>query len=116
MEGKMKRTTWVIIGLSLCIVVLAAMVGILLFQKMTETIIIKEPDPYTSSLNSYRPWYSFSLAPHNNRNPFNYKNLYLIRTFTTTETEQRGAFLYQKIPGIPNVVVVKGPIKPYRLK
>ena len=112
----MKKTTWVIIGLSLCVVVLAAVVGILLFQKKTETIIIKEPDPYTSSLNSYRPWYSFSLAPHKYGNPFNYKNFYLIRTFTTTETERKGALLYQKIPGMPNVVIVKGPIRPYRFK
>jgi len=34
----MKKTTWVIIGLSICVVVLATALGVILFQNKTETI------------------------------------------------------------------------------
>jgi len=58
-----KKTTWVIIGLSLCVVVLASALGIVLLQKKTETIIIREPDAYTSRYSIIKPWENFSLAP-----------------------------------------------------
>ncbi|MFC2167079.1 hypothetical protein ACFLQZ_03860 [Acidobacteriota bacterium] len=59
----MKRTTWVIISLSLCVVVLASALGIVLLQKKTETIIIREPNAYTSHYLNIKPWQNFSLAP-----------------------------------------------------
>ena len=55
----MKKTTLVIIGLSLCVVVLSTALGIVLLQNKTDTIIVSEPDPYTSSI---KPW-QFSLSP-----------------------------------------------------
>ena len=58
----MKKTTWVIIGLSLCVVVLSTALGIVLLQKKTETIIVREPDAYTSSYSDIKPW-QFSLSP-----------------------------------------------------
>jgi len=62
----MKKTTWVIIGLSICVVVLSTALGVVLLQKKTETIIVREPDLYTSSNIFSEPWQkrnSFSLAP-----------------------------------------------------
>lgn len=55
----MKKTTWVIIGLSICVVVLSTVLGVVLLQKKTETIIVSESGPYTSSI---KPW-QFSLSP-----------------------------------------------------
>ena len=39
----MKKTTWVIIGLSVCVVVLAAALVVVLTQRQAETVITKEP-------------------------------------------------------------------------
>lgn len=59
----MKKTTWVIIGLSLCVVVLATALGVVLLQTKTETIIVRESDPYISSVLFSKPWQKFTLAP-----------------------------------------------------
>ncbi len=45
----MKKTTWVIIGLSICVVVLAAALGLVLLQNKTEKTIVKESDLNSSS-------------------------------------------------------------------
>ena len=58
----MKKTTWVIIGLSICVVVLSTALGVVLLQKKTETSIVREPDTYTSSYLNIKPW-QFSLSP-----------------------------------------------------
>ncbi len=58
-----RQTTWVIIGLSICVVVLASAVGIVLLQKKTEKIIVRETDAYTSSYLNIMPWQKFSLFP-----------------------------------------------------
>ena len=69
----MKKTTWVIIGLSLTVLILATALGVVLLQKKAETIFVRVPDddlssyPYTSSyIFSFahsKPWEKFSLAP-----------------------------------------------------
>ncbi len=59
----MKRTTWVIISLSICVVVLSTALGIVLLQQKTETIIVREANPYTSSVLFSKPWQQFTLAP-----------------------------------------------------
>ena len=58
----MKKTTWIIIGLSVCVVVLAAALGVVLSQKKTETIFVREPDPYTSHFMFSKPWQEFYLS------------------------------------------------------
>ena len=58
----MKKTTWVIIGLSLCVVVLASALGIVLLQKKTETSIVGGSDTYKFSFLDIKPWKNFSLS------------------------------------------------------
>lgn len=101
MEGNMKKTTWVIIGLSLCVVVLSTALGIVLLQNKTETIIVSEPDPYTSSI---KPW-QFSLSPRI------YKRYYWGESYRKSEPVQIGPTRYI-IPGVPGKVVgLKSPNK-----
>lgn len=45
----MKKTTWVIIGLSVCVVVLATALGIVLVQNKAEIFGLRVPEPDTSS-------------------------------------------------------------------
>ena len=59
----MKKTTWVIIGLSICVVVLSTVLGVVLLQKKTETIIVREFNPDTSNALFNKPWPEFTLAP-----------------------------------------------------
>ncbi len=40
----MKKTTWVIIGLSICVVILSTALGVVLLQQKTDTILVREPD------------------------------------------------------------------------
>ncbi|MCJ7579213.1 MAG: hypothetical protein MUP98_01615 [Candidatus Aminicenantes bacterium] len=59
----MKKTTWAIIGLSICVVVLSTALGIVLLQQKTDTIIVRGPDLLTSSKIFKVPWQeTFSLA------------------------------------------------------
>ena len=58
----MKKTTWVIIGLSLCVVVLSAALGIVLLQQKTETSIVGGSATHTSSFLDIKPWENFSLS------------------------------------------------------
>jgi hypothetical protein len=60
----MEPTT--IIGLSLCVVILATALGVVLTQKKTETIIVRKPDLYKSIKifsGSWQKSYSFRIAP-----------------------------------------------------
>ena len=59
----MKKTTWIILGLSVCVLVLGAALGVVLSQKKTEIIYVNEPDPYTSSFIYVKPWQRFSIRP-----------------------------------------------------
>jgi len=45
----MKKTTWAIIGLSICVVVLAAALGVVLLQNKAETIFVREIEGDSSS-------------------------------------------------------------------
>ena len=45
----MKKTTWIIIGLSVCLLVLATTLGIIHLQKRTETIFVSESEDDSSS-------------------------------------------------------------------
>ena len=90
----MKKTTWVIIGLSVCVVVLATALGIVLTQKQTEIVIVREPDPFTSSsmtikpLMSVKPWHRFYLAP------YNYKPFYMTKPFRAHRLEGTTVVVY----------------------
>ena len=101
----MKKTTWVIIGLSICVVVLSTALGVVLLQKKTETIIVREPDPYTSSI---KPW-QFGLSPFRSNIYARYFNA---EAYTKSEPEQIGATRYIIVPGVPGKVVgLKNPNK-----
>ena len=101
----MKKTTWVIVCLSICVVVLAAALVIVLTQKQPE------PVKPTESLLSSR---SFSLS-----GPIYSKSAY----FTSYDaqfrypagfekTGEKVDFLNEKIPGYPGkAVFLKRPVK-----
>lgn len=92
----MKKTTWVIIGLSVCVVVLAAALGVVLTQKKTEIIIVKEP-----GLTLYKP-VDFRIAPPG----FDYaKRYYTIAPYTVPEVGTKIDFLGEKSPGFPGKVM-----------
>lgn len=95
----MKKTTWVIIGLSVCVVVLATALGVVLTQKRTETIIVREP-----YISLYKP-IDFRIAPSG----FDFvKRYYYTPPVTVPELGKKVNFLGEKIPGFPgNVMLVK---------
>lgn len=72
----MKKTTWVIIGLSLCVVVLATALGVILLQNKTEPLIVSEPEDDSLSKRSNELQQiieSFYISPlHFDNNDFNY--------------------------------------------
>ncbi len=106
----MKKTTWVTIGLSFCVVVLAAVLGIVLMQKEAETITVNEPDfykrfeifsepllerrsfriagPYKTKSYYYTPYYQKFAYPEWLRKP-----------------EKEADFFGERIPGFPGKVI-----------
>lgn len=100
----MKKTTWVIIGLSLCVVVLSSALGIVLIQDKPETIIVRESNPYISSI---MPWEKFSLSPRI------FKRYYYGGDYMKSEPLRIGANRYIIVPGVPGKVVglIKSPKK-----
>jgi len=71
----MKKTTWIIIGLSVCVVVLATALGIVLLQNKAEIPGMRAPESDTSSQvsNEVRQMIdSFYIAPHRSEYPAYY--------------------------------------------
>ena len=106
----MKKTTWAIIGLSVCVVVLASALGVVLLQKKTETIILSEPDTYTISFRPFKnPWQNFYI------DPFKYKDFYnsRIKVYLGSEHSQKGIYTYHngRIYDTTRVIFVKGTSK-----
>jgi len=94
----MKKTTWAIIGLSICVVVLASALGIVLLQNKTETIIVREPDAYTSSYSNIKPWQKYSLFSR----PF---NIYERKGLAVYQNSK--VYTYVVIPGNRSGVIVE---------
>ncbi len=92
----MKKTTWVIIGLSVCVVVLAAALGVVLTQKKTEIIIIREPE-----IHLYKP-IDFRIAQPGFEKT---KHYYYMMPVTVPEFGKKVDFLGEKIPGFPGKVM-----------
>ncbi len=105
----MKKTTWAIIGLSICVVVLATALGVVLFQQKTETIIVREPDFDSSSKISSELQQiieSFYISPlHYDNNDFNY----LANAVLKSAQFKTGNVLYHnnQMYGVP-IVSAKG--------
>ena len=98
----MKKTTWVIIGLSVCVAVLASALGIVLTQQQTETIMAKEPD-------LYKPM-DFRIAPSFETIQIYYYSSYsvsdyFVPSYTVPEPGKKVDFLGEKIPGFPGKVM-----------
>lgn len=90
----MKKTTWIIIVLSVCVVILATSLGIVLIQQQTETLIVKE-------LDLYKPM-DFRISPAGFENTTRY---YYFASYTVSETGKKVDFLGEKIPGFPGKVM-----------
>ena len=104
----MKKTTWVIIGLSLCVVVLSTALGIVLLQNKAETIIVSAPDPYISPI---KPW-QFSISPRLSFTPRIFRRFHYVGDYVKSEPVQRGAYRIFIVPGVPGKVVgLKSPNK-----
>ena len=107
----MKKTTWVIIGLSVCVVVLATALGIVLMQKEAETITVNEPDFYKRFEIFSEPLLerrSFRIA-----GPYQTKSYYYTPYYVKfadpewlRESEKKVNFLGERIPGFPGKVML----------
>jgi hypothetical protein len=107
----MKKSTWVIIGLSVCVAVLATALGIVLIQKEAETITVNEPDFYKRIEIFSEPLLerrSFRIAgPYKTKSgyytPYNVKFAY---PEWLRESEKKVDLLGEKIPGFPGAVML----------
>lgn len=107
----MKKTTWVIISLSICVVVLATALGIVLMQKEAETITVNEPDFYKRFEIFSEPLlerHSFRIA-----GPYQTKSYYYTPYYVKfadpewlRESEKKVNFLGEKIQGFPGKVML----------
>lgn len=99
----MKKTTWMIMGLSVCVAVLAAALVFVLAQISAEKIIAKEPVPLLKSR-------SFSIS-----GTFKTKSGYLTPCYDSfiyptklRDSRKKLDFLVEKMPGYPeNVIFLK---------
>ncbi len=109
----MKKTTWVIIGLSICVVALSTALGVVLLQQKTDTILVRESKDDSSSTISEelrKRIESFNINP---RRP-NDAVYFNPETYIKYTSEKMGHVLYHNnqvygVPGVPG----KG-IKVYR--
>ncbi len=105
----MKKTTWAIIGLSICFMVLATILGIVLLQQKTDTLIVREPDHDSSSEISSELQQiieSFYISPlHSDNNDYNY----LANAVLKSAQLKKGNVLYHnnQMYGVPIVSGLK---------
>jgi hypothetical protein len=94
----MKKTTWVIIGLSVCVVILATALVVVLTQRQAEAIMEIEPLLQNRSFSISRTAYTKSAyyAPY-------YADFKYPASFQ--ETGKKVDFLGEKIPGYPGKVM-----------
>jgi hypothetical protein len=115
----MKKTTWVIIGLSICVVALSIALVLVITHKKTESIISTEADfSYEPSniinvMVDPKPWLqTFSMASDYTKTKTYYYGYYgsYSELYSTSELDKKGDFLGERVPGIPyKVYTVKRP-------
>lgn len=111
----MKKTTWAIIGLSLTVLILATALGVVLFQKRTETSIVRASEDESSSTMSSEVQQiidSFHISPCI---PADYAYIPNAKAFIESESLKIGSVVYHNnqmygVPGVPG----KG-IRVYRM-
>ena len=119
----MKKTTWAIIGLSVCVVALSIALVVVITQKKTETIIATEPDHFMYEARNImrvmyppRPWQpssSFSIRSDYTKTKWYYYGYYGMPS-RTPELEKKVDFFGERVPGIPHKVYMLK--KPYQTK
>ena len=112
----MKKTTWAIIGLSICVVALSIALVIVITQKKTETIVTTEPDHFRTIKAFTEPWQPsrpFSIASDYTKTKIYYYGKYTV-PYRTPGLDREVDFLGEKVPGIPyKVYMLK---RPYQTK
>ena len=106
----MKKTTWVIIGLSVCVAVLATALGVVLIQKETETITVNEPELYKRIEIFSEPLLesrSFRIAGPFKTQSYYYTPYYVHFAYPEwlKESGKKVDFLGERIPGLPGKVI-----------
>jgi hypothetical protein len=110
-EREMKKTTWVIIGLSVCVVALSIALVVVITQKKRETIIATEPDLFVYEPDNVinvevvsKPWLrTFSIASDYTKTKSYYYGYYDV-PIKTPGLDREVDFLGEKIPGMPHKV------------
>ena len=113
----MKKTTWVIIGLSVLVVALSIALVIVITQKKTETIVTTElyDFPHRSfAPKSWQPSSSFSLRLDYTKTKSYYYGYYgtdgKVYTIPESELDNRGDFLGTSLPNLQGKIsIVKRP-------
>ena len=109
----MKKTTWVIISLSVCVVALSIALVVVITQKKTETTISTELYDFTFMKLAPKPWQtssSFSIWSDYTKT----KSYYFNAPYRTPELDREVDFLGEKVPGIPHKVYMLK--RPYQTK
>lgn len=102
----MKKTTWVIIGLSFCVVALSIALAVVITMKKTEPAFSTELYDFSNVRFAPKPWlpgYSFSIKSNYTKTKSYYygSNGFL---YPRSEFDKRGDFLGKSIPGLQGVI------------
>ena len=116
----MKKTTWVIIGLSVCVVALSIALVVVLTQKKTETTILTEPDLLPYEPNNVinvevvpKPWLrAFSISSDYTKIKSYYYGYYDV-PIKTPRLDKEVDFLGEKVPGV--LYKVESVYPPYQI-
>ena len=117
----MKKTSWAIIGLSVCVVVLSIALAVVITQKKTETTISTELYDFSPMKFTPKPWLpssSFSIRSDYTKTKSYYYGYYgasgMLYSIPESELDKRGDFLGKSIPGLQGKVLFVN--KPYQTK
>ena len=96
----MKKTTWVIIGLSVCVVVLSIALIVVITHKKTEPIISTELYDFPHRSFAPKPWLqTFSISSDYAKTKIYFFGKYTV-PYITPEHDKEVDFLGEKVPGI----------------
>ena len=104
----MKKTTWVIIGLSVCVVALSIALVVVITQTKTTAILTDEPDNIIRVMYAPKLWQPnrpFSIASDYTKTKIYYYGYYgakgVLYSIPESELDKTGDFLGKSLPGIP---------------
>ena len=118
----MKKTTWVIIGLSVLVVALSIALVLVITQKKTETIIATELYDFSHRSFAPRIWQpssSFSLRSDYTKTKtfyYYYGTNSKVYSISESELDKRGDFLGTSLQGNPRGMGISIAKRPYQTK